>query len=112
MTKKDSFHEFVMTEVFHDIEDITSRPMFGDYGVYKDGIFFALIANGELYFKVDSSNQKDFENLGSKPFVYKGHKGKSVTLSYWQLPADIMENAEELKSWVEKSVSAAMSKKK
>lgn len=68
MLKKDtSFHDFVRNEVFREIEGITSRHMFGGFGFYKDGYFFALIANGELYFKVDESNKKDYQDAGSKP---------------------------------------------
>ena len=67
----------------------------------------ALIAEDELYFKVDSENQNYFEKLASEPFVYESH-GKSMTMSYWKLPEEIMENKYELGEWIERSVSAAI----
>lgn len=106
MTKDNSFHEYVMSEAFHDIDGITSRPMFGGWGIHQDGVFFALIGDGQLYFKVDESNKSDYQKYDSKPFVYTGHKGKDVTMSYWELPAEIMENREELVRWIGKSVKA------
>lgn len=112
MPKDDSFHKYVMDEVFQEIEGITSRPMFGGFGIYKDGVFFALIADGQLYFKVDESNQADYERYSSKPFVYTGHKNRDVTMSYWELPVEIMEDRDELVKWIEKSVSARKSSKK
>lgn len=112
MTKDNSFHEYVMNEVFAGIDGITSKPMFGGWGIYQDGVFFALISKGELYSKVDENNQADYEKLGSKPFVYTGHKGKDVTMSYWLLPEEIMENREELEKWIEKSVEASKESKK
>lgn len=113
MARKDeSFHQYVMEEIFNDIEGIISRPMFGGWGIYKDAIFFALISGGQLYFKVDDSNQKDYEKQGSRPFVYNAHNGKKVTMSYWELPADMLEDKYVLKEWVEKSVDAAMRSKK
>ena len=112
MSKDNSFHQYVMEEVFADFDDISSRAMFGGWGIYKDGLFFALIAEGVLYFKVDESNQKDFEKMSSKPFIYTGHKGKKVTMSYWELPADIMEDKIQLKGCIEKSLDAAKRSKK
>jgi|SRR3989344_3827070 len=106
MARDDSFHEYIMSEVLQGIDGVTSRPMFGGFGIYKDGAFFALISKGELYFKVDESNKSDFEKYDSKPFVYTDHKGKDVTLSYWLVPEEIMENKGELAKWVDKSVEA------
>ena len=40
-----------------------------------------------------------------------GHKGKDVTLSYWELPAEIMEDRDELEKWIEKSVKAQINSK-
>ena len=85
--------------------------MFGGWGIYKNGIFFALIADGVLYFKVDESNKKDYEDLESEPFVYNA-KGKSMTMSYWNLPEEIMSDQQLLKEWVDKSVLAGVSSKK
>ena len=48
MAKDTSFHEFVMNELFADIDGITSRPMFGGFGIYKDGVIFALIGDERL----------------------------------------------------------------
>ena len=106
MVRDTSFHEHVMGEVFRDIDGLTSRPMFGGWGIYQNGVFFALIGEGQLFFKVDESNKSDYQKYGSKPFVYTSHKGKDVTMSYWELPADVMEDREELTRWIEKSVNA------
>ncbi|MEK7185746.1 MAG: TfoX/Sxy family protein [Patescibacteria group bacterium] len=106
-----SFREFVFDEVFREIPGITSRAMFGGWGIYKDGIFFSLIADGALYFKVDESNKKDYEDLGSEPFVYTA-KGKSMTMSYWNLPEEIMNDREKLIEWIDKSVAVAINSKK
>lgn len=112
MGKVDSFHEYIMGEVFREISGVVSRHMFGGWGIYQNGVFFALIANGELYFKADDVNKKDFEKMGSTPFVYKGHKGREVVMSYWLLPAEVMEDSPQLAIWVEKSVEAAKRSKK
>ena len=108
MKKDQSFHDYVVHDVLRNIPDITSQSMFGGWGVYKDGIIFAIIAGSELYFKVDDSNRSDFEKFDSHPFIYSQGKNKQITMSYWLLPEDIMENETEIPKWVERSVQISI----
>ena len=112
MSRDAGFHEYIMNDVLGGMSSIKSRAMFGGWGIYKDGIFFALIADGELYFKVDDSNRADYEKRGSKPFIYSMRDGKKTTMSYWPLPGEIMEDRQELEVWIGKSVKANMKDKK
>lgn len=105
-----SFFEYVVGDVLSDIDGITSRAMFGGWGIYKDGKIFAIIADGKLYFKVGDINRRDFEKRGSGPFTYMGKGGKPYAMSYWELPEDVMENKVEISDWIEKSVSVNGSK--
>ncbi len=108
MSKKDqSFHDYVIGDLLGGIEGIASRSMFGGWGIYKGGLFFAIIINGELYFKVDDANRADYEQLGSHPFVYTQGKSKSTTMSYWLLPVEVQEDREMLVAFVNKSVAAS-----
>ena len=111
-SEKSQFLEYVLSEVLADVDGISSRAMFGGYGIYKDGVIFAIIADEQLYFKVDESNRKDYEQYGSHPFVYSQGKQKSTTMSYWELPADIMEDRGEITRWVDKSYAVSVSQKK
>lgn len=106
-----SFHDYVIDEVLREIPGITSKSMFGGWGIYKNGIFFALIADNELYFKVDEENKKDYEELGSEPFVYQSKNGP-ITMSYWILPEEIRDDLEKLRTWIDKSVTAGIKSKK
>ena len=63
MNKDQSFHDHVVRDLFVHIPDITSRAMFGGWGLYQDGVIFGIIADGELYFKVDDTNRAGFERL-------------------------------------------------
>jgi DNA transformation protein and related proteins len=88
------------------------RKMFGGYGIYKDNIFFALIAENILYFKVAENNYSTYESYGSKPFSYE-RENKTVTLkNYWQVPVDILENQEKCIAWAEIAVKTAQQGKK
>ncbi len=108
MAKRDAeFHRFVTFDLMGDIPGITSRSMFGGYGIYQHGNFFALIVDGELYFKVDDTTRGDYEKEGSHPFRYSAKDRKEVTLGYWTLPEKIMEDREALLDWVERAVIVA-----
>ena len=107
-----SFADYVVNDLMADMEGVKARAMFGGHGIYKNGFFFALIADDELYYKVDDSNRKDFQARGSEPFKYAG-KGKKVTvMSYWKLPPDVLEDRDELIAWTEKAVRVARNAKK
>lgn len=109
--KPNSFHEFVLNDLLGPIGGITSRAMFGGYSFYKDGVIFAIIAEGQLYFKVDDSNRAQYEAAGSGPFVYSSRDGRDMTMAYWQLPDEIIDNPEELQVWVQQSVEVSKNTK-
>lgn len=83
--------------------------MFGGVGIYSDEIFFALIADDTVYFKVDESTRVDFEARGMGPFRPFGDEGG--TMKYYQLPEDLLEDLEALRPWAEKAASVARQSK-
>jgi len=95
------FHDYIIHDVLGHIPHITSRKMFGGYGVYHEGIIFAIIAEDELYFKVADHNRAEYERRGSRPFTYTGHKNRKPTvMSYWLVPEEIMNDAELVEQWL------------
>jgi DNA transformation protein and related proteins len=105
-----SYYNYIM-EIMHSFGGITSRSMFGGYGLYKNGIIFAIIANDELYFKADDSNILTYKQFGSEPFLHES-RGRKISMSYWKVPMEILEDEEELKIWVEKSYQISLKNKK
>lgn len=102
----DEFVEY-LREVFELFGPVTVRKMFGGYGIYHDGLMFALVADDVLYLKADADNRHYFEQEGLGPFVYdKG--GKPVTMSYYQAPDDLMEDREVAATWAARSFEAAL----
>ncbi len=106
------FKDYVLQELMGDIAGITCRPMFGGYGFYKDGIFFGMIANDVLYFKVDDINKSKYTESGSKPFVYVSPKGKEMIMSYYEVPESVMDNKNLFKEWINDAVEAGVRSKK
>lgn len=96
-----------VVEQLSSLSYIKSRRMFGGIGLYSDDLFFALIADDTLYFKVDDSNRAEYERRGSKPFCPFPDKSE-FSMSYYDVPADLLEDADELARWARKSVAIAL----
>lgn len=94
-------------DMLRDWHPVTTKRMFGGFALYKQGQVFALILNDTLYFKVDDSNRADYEMAGSEPFIYEA-KGKPITISYWQVPAELFDDVETLAQWAERSYQVGL----
>lgn len=89
----------------NQVAPVTARGMFGGYGLYIEGMMFALIAHNTLYLKVDDENRSDFIAKHMGPFTYRG-RSKPIQMSYYQLPDDVWHNLPQLAEWVEKAQAA------
>lgn len=112
MKTNDDFAMYVRDEFLREVDGITIRRMFDGHGIYRYGVFVGLINQGVIYLKVDGVDEKEYKERGSKPFVYTGHTGKEVALSFWELPAEIMDDSEEIGSWISRAYEAALRSKK
>jgi DNA transformation protein len=89
---------------------ITSRKMFGGCLIRKGGLPIGLVAEGTLYFKVNDNNRPDFEAMGSTPFSYEA-RNKTIALSYWRVPLEILEDQDKLMDWTDKAYQASLKSK-
>ena len=110
MKRDHSFHDYLVHDVLGFLPHIVSRSMFGGWAIYQEGHIFALISQGELYFKADDHNRQTFIDLGGKPFAYDGRDATKMTMSYWSLPEEIFMKKEELAKLVQGSVAASIAK--
>ena len=100
-----AFHQYVLAQL-QRAGRVTSRRMFGAVGLYCDDVFFAIIDDDTLYFKVDDTTRPDYESRGMKPF--RPYKNKpEVSMTYYTVPVDVLDDAEELVLWARRSVAIA-----
>jgi DNA transformation protein and related proteins len=104
------YREFVLEQLGRVAPAVTSRAMFGGVGVYSGGLFFALLAGETIYLKVDDTNRPDFEAVGMGPF--RPFEGDKHAMGYYELPADLLEDADALRPWVEKAIDVARRSRK
>jgi DNA transformation protein len=96
-----------LRELFAPFGPVSVRRMFGGAGVYADGLMFALVAEGIVYFKADDETIPAFERERSAPFSYVGANGRSVALSYWRLPDRLYDDADAFAEWARAAHAAA-----
>lgn len=96
-----------LIDLFADFGPVTIRRMFSGYGISADGTNFALALRAGLYLRADEQTIPQFEAEGSTPFQYQT-RAKTVTVnSYWQLPARLFDDSEELAEWARAALAAA-----
>src|ERR1700709_1363969 len=98
--------EFLI-DLFAGFGPVPIRPMFSGFGISADGTNFAMALRAGLYFRADEQTIPQFEAEGSTPFSYQT-RAKTVTVnSYWQLPARLFDDSEDLSVWARAALAAA-----
>ena len=96
-----------LIDLFSSFGPVTIRRMFSGYGISADGTNFALALRAGLYFRADETTIPQFEAEGSHPFQYQT-RAKTVRVnSYWQLPARLFDDPDELGVWAKAALAAA-----
>lgn len=98
-----------LIEVLRPFGSITMRAMFGGYGIYKDGVIIGVIAHNTLYLKTPLEKEPYYQSLGAEPFIYEG-KNRPVKMSYWTIPANVMQDNDLLKEWVNTAYQTSSNK--
>src|ERR1700712_5442942 len=96
-----------LTDLFADFGPVTIRRMFSGFGISADGINFALALRSGLYFRADEQTIPQFEAEGATPFQYRTRAKTVIVNSYWELPARLFDDSEELSVWARAALAAA-----
>lgn len=103
-----------MTEFVENLEavfvlfgPVKAKRMFGGYGIYHDGLMFALVADDVLYLKADEGSIGKFIELGLQRFEYT-QGDKRITMSYCMAPEEIFDDPKLAKEWAVYAFEAAL----
>jgi DNA transformation protein len=97
--KRDSFLDFVEEQLG---PGNSFRAMFGGHGIYRGDVFFGILSKGRLYFRTGPITRADYVAKGSAPFR---PNARQTLKSYYEVPADVLEDAETLRAWAAKAAS-------
>ena len=107
MAVSQSYREFVLEQLGR-VTTVTGKSMFGGVGIYAQGLFFTLVAEDRLYFKVNDATRPDFERRGMEPFR---PFGEDSAMGYYEVPADVAEDVNQLETWIKKAIDVAATAK-
>jgi DNA transformation protein len=100
------FRDFVLDQLA-EVAELRSRRMFGGVGLYSGERFFGIVAADELFFKVDDSNRAAYVAAGSEPFRPLADPNRPVSMSYFLVPIEVLEDPTELAEWARAAIRAA-----
>ena len=93
--RADSLKDFVLDQL-KGLGGLECRAMFGGFGLYAGGKFFAIRFQGRLYFRTDATTRPSYVERRMKPF--RPNARQQLT-SYYEVPADVIEDADGLGAW-------------
>ena len=114
MAISDDFLDYVSDQLA-GLSGVSMRKMFGGAGLYLEGLMFGLVSpDSKLYLKVDDSNRSDYEDRGMGPFVptFKNPTTRTMVMPYYEVPAEVLEDKEELERWAGRALAVARSGKR
>jgi DNA transformation protein len=71
-----------------------------------------MIMGSSLYFVVDDTTRPRYEKMGSGCFSYDTKKKRVAVKKYYSVPADLIEDQEQLVALAQESIRVARSAKK
>jgi DNA transformation protein len=105
-TTGDTFAAYCV-ELLGPLGAARARRMFGAHGLYLDDLFVAIVADEQLYLKVDAQTQAQFEAAGCRPFVYSRTE-RVVAMSFWSAPEEATESPALMLPWARLAQAAAL----
>jgi DNA transformation protein len=96
--------DFVLDQL-GEVEELRARPMFGGTGLYSGDVFFGIIFSDTLYLKVNATTRAAYVRAGMKPL--KPYQDRPTTMQYYEVPASVLEDREELTKWARQAITVA-----
>ncbi|MGB7816637.1 MAG: TfoX/Sxy family protein [Methylotenera sp.] len=111
MSPSTEFEEYVL-ELLEPIGSVRTSRFFGGVGITYDAVQFAMMMGNSLYFVVDESTRRKYEQVGMQSFSYMTKKGRVQVRKYYELPEDVLTDHEQLRIWARESILVANKSKK
>ena len=94
-----------IAEAMAPVGAVRARPMMGGATLYCDGTVFAIVDDGEVWFKADRHSDAVWDAEGCPRFTVEMN-GKTGTMNYRRAPDGCYDDADELRRWGELGLAA------
>ncbi len=100
-------YKLFVADLFAPFGEVSVRAMFGGGGIYHQGVMMGLIADEQIYLKVDEENRPAFEAADQPPFIFERGDGRQIAMSFYLAPDEIFDDPDALIRWTEGAFAAA-----
>ena len=97
-----------IAHLFAGLGEVSVRRMFGGKGVYHRGLIIAVEVRGEILLKADDVSATAFAAAGARRWTYEGRSGKPVSMPYWSIPDEALDDDELMGRWARQAYEAAV----
>ena len=96
-------------EALEPLGGVSLRKMMGGATLYLDGAIFAIMVDGELWFKSDEEANAFWDGEGcSERFTVTFRDGTVDRMNYRRAPSDVYDDAEAMQRWTALAVEAGL----
>jgi DNA transformation protein len=107
MPVSQNYCDYVL-EQLAGLGEVVAKRMFGGMGLYHKDVFFAVLDDDQLYFKVDDDSRPDYLSAGMRAF--QPTRDGPASKTYYQVPDTVLADAKGLEGWARKAITAAKKK--
>jgi DNA transformation protein len=87
---------------------VAVRHLFGGYGLYLEGTFFGVIADGRLFFHTDTESRAGYIEQGMTAFQPASRpRGPKTVDRNFEVPAEVQSDSRQLRAWAVRGVDRA-----
>ena len=95
-------------EALEPLGTVTMRRMMGGATLYLDGTVFAILDEGEIWFKADSESDAVWDEQGCERFSVTFKDGRVDTMNYRRGPTDVYDDPEAMQRWAALALEAGL----
>ena len=97
-----------ITECLEPVGTVTGRRMMGGVTLYLDGIVFAIVDDGDLWFKADKVSDAAWDGAEAARFTYAKGDGAVGTMNYRREPGDVHDDPDAMRRWAALALEAGL----
>lgn len=95
-------------EALEPMGSVSMRKMMGGAVLYLDGTVFAIMGEGELWFKADAESDAIWDAEGCEKFSVTFKDGRVDVMNYRRAPIDVYDDPEAMRRWAGLAVEAGV----
>ena len=93
-------------EALEPVGRVTMRRMMGGATLYLDGTIFAILDEGEIWFKADAETNAVWDAEGCERFSVTFKDRTVDTMNYRRAPQDVYDDPDALRRWAALALEA------